>query len=414
VIITDANFCTTTATFLIAEPTAITFTTSQTDVSCFGGNNGDATVVATGGTGAFTYAWSPSGGNAATETGLTAGNYSVIITDANSCTATATFLIAEPTAITFTTSQTDVSCFGGNNGDATVVASGGTGAFTYAWSPSGGNAATETGLTAGNYSVVITDANSCSATATFLLTEPAMLVATIDSTVNPSTCTAADGSISISVTGGTGAYTYLWSDSSVAEDITGIAAGAYSVTITDANGCTTTASATINDPGAPTVTLALPIDTACGSFPGLVNLSGESPTGGIWSGTGVSGATFDPFGAGMGNHYITYTFTDVNGCTASATDSIFVDPCIGIETIATTQWSIFPNPTNAELTINTSSEIATDVIIEMYSADGKLISSENKQQAKIITLDMTNQPVGVYFIRIIANEKVSMHRVVKI
>jgi type 1 fimbria pilin len=113
-------------------------------------------------------------------------------------------------------------------------------------------------------------------------------------------------------------------------------------------------------------------------------------------------------------HYISYTFTDANGCSASATDSIVVDACIGIETIATTAWNLFPNPTNAELTINTSSEINTDVIVEVYSADGKLIAAENKQQAKTITIDLSGNPVGVYFIRITANDKVSMHRVVKI
>ncbi|MDQ3111115.1 MAG: T9SS type A sorting domain-containing protein, partial [Bacteroidota bacterium] len=415
VTITDVNSCSTTATFLIAEPTAITFTSSQTDVSCFGGSNGDATVVASGGTGAFTYAWSPSGGNAATESGLSAGNYSVTITDVNSCSTTATFLIAEPTAITFTSSQTDVSCFGGINGDATVTASGGTGAFTYAWSPSGGNAATESGLSAGNYSVTITDVNSCAVTATFLITEPPVLVASVTSTVNPSVCAAADGSIDISVAGGTGAYTFLWSNSAVTEDISGIAAGSYSVTITDANGCTAIASASINDPGAPVVTLSLPMDTVCGSFPAIINLSGESPAGGIFSGTGVSGNTFDPFVAGMGNHYITYTFSDINGCTASATDSIFVESCMGIEPVAEThQWNLFPNPTNGLLNIASPENVNGNVVIQVLGTDGKLIISETKSDSKNMIIDLSAQPVGIYFIRITGNDAVSFYRVVKI
>jgi hypothetical protein len=116
----------------------------------------------------------------------------------------------------------------------------------------------------------------------------------------------------------------------------------------------------------------------------------------------------------VGLHYITYTFTDVNGCTGSATDSIFVDLCNGMETINATAWNLFPNPTNGELNITTAAEINTDVIVEVYSADGKLITSENKQQVKIIQVDMTAKPVGVYFIRITANDKVTMHRIVKI
>ena len=115
----------------------------------------------------------------------------------------------------------------------------------------------------------------------------------------------------------------------------------------------------------------------------------------------------------MGNHFITYTFTDVNGCTASATDSIFVESCIGIETIATTQWNIFPNPTNGLLTIVSPQNVNENVLIQVLGTDGKLILSETKSDNKNMTIDLSAQPVGVYFIRITGNDTVSVHRVVK-
>ncbi|MEO7978604.1 T9SS type A sorting domain-containing protein, partial [Flavobacterium sp.] len=121
--------------------------------------------------------------------GLTAGSYTVTVTDANGCTATRNYTITQPTAInTATGSQTNVSCNGGSNGSASVTPSGGTPGYTYSWSPSGGTAATATGLTAGSYTVTVTDANGCTATRNYTITEPAAIDAT--TTLIGSTITA--------------------------------------------------------------------------------------------------------------------------------------------------------------------------------------------------------------------------------
>ena len=115
VTITSANGCSIVKNFTITEPTALVVTPSQTNISCNGGANGSASVIVTGGTGAYTYAWSPSGGTAATATGLTAGTYTVTITDANLCQTTQSFTLTEPAALVATLqSQTNVSCNGGN------------------------------------------------------------------------------------------------------------------------------------------------------------------------------------------------------------------------------------------------------------------------------------------------------------
>ena len=143
--------------FTVLTPCALSLTTaSQTNVSCNGGSNGTATVSPSGGTPVYTYSWAPSGGTAATATGLSAGTYTVTVTDANLCTATRNFTITQPTAIsTATAAQTNVFCNGGSNGSASVTPSGGVGGYTYSWSPSGGTAATATGLSAGTYTVTV-------------------------------------------------------------------------------------------------------------------------------------------------------------------------------------------------------------------------------------------------------------------
>ncbi len=112
------------------------------NVSCYGGNNGSASVSITGGTPPFSYTWIPSGINSAVVTGLTAGAYTLSINDANNCNVTQTLQIQQPPALSLTAVQTQsVSCNGGNNGIASATASGGVGGYTYTWTPSGGNAA---------------------------------------------------------------------------------------------------------------------------------------------------------------------------------------------------------------------------------------------------------------------------------
>jgi len=235
-------------------------------VSCNGGSDGSATASATGGTAPYTYAWS----NAATTasiTGVTAGTYTVTITDANNCTATVTATVTEPTALAASASNTNVSCNGGSDGSATASATGGTAPYTYAWS----NAATTasiTGVTAGTYTATVTDANNCTATATATITEPTVLTASSAVNGNVSCNGGSDGSATASATGGTAPYTYAWSNAATTANITGLAAGTYTATVTDANNCTATATATVTEPVVPTSSIAA---TACDSYTWMQN-----------------------------------------------------------------------------------------------------------------------------------------------
>ena len=177
---------------------------------CNGGSTGTASVSVSGGTPGYTYLWSPSGGTAATATGLAIGSYSCLITDAKGCILTKNFTLNQPATLTATTSQTNATCT--VPGQATVTASGGTAPYTYSWAPSGGNAATATGLVAGNYSCLITDANGCAITKNFTITGAITITATT-SQVNILCNGGNTGSASVVPTGGIAPYTYTWSPS---------------------------------------------------------------------------------------------------------------------------------------------------------------------------------------------------------
>src|SRR5687767_3033656 len=175
---------------------------TPTHVLCNGGT-GSASVVASGGTPAYSYSWNTNPvKTTATATGLVAGTYIVTVTDANGCSKTASVTITQPSTLVATmNAPTHVLCNGGT-GSASVVASGGTPAYTYSWSPSGGTAASAAGLVAGTYTVTVTDANGCSKTASVTITQPATLVATMG-TPTHAACNGVTGSASVVASGGT-------------------------------------------------------------------------------------------------------------------------------------------------------------------------------------------------------------------
>ncbi|MBK9462981.1 MAG: SprB repeat-containing protein [Sphingobacteriales bacterium] len=254
--ITDANGCTQTLSATLNEPTEIIVTLdNNTPVGCNGANNGSLVISVSGGTPGYTYLWS-NGSTTEDVSGLSAGNYVVTVTDANGCTSTIGSTVSSPSSLGVTATLTQVLCNGGNNGSIDASVTGGTSPYTYLWS-NGSTTEDINGLTAGNYGVTVTDANGCNITDTYLITEPSAVAITVDSST-PTTCNGTPtGSIAISVTGGTPGYNYLWSDGSTTEDISGLSAGNYVVTVTDANGCTSTVGATVSSPSSLAVTATL-------------------------------------------------------------------------------------------------------------------------------------------------------------
>lgn len=284
VTITDVNGCSAIATISITQPTALSTSITSTTVFCSGGNNGTATVTASGGTPGYTYAWNTTPAQtSATATGLTAGSYSVLIADANGCTSTKTVTVAQLT-MTSTVSTGTITCNGGSNGTATVTAGGGTPGYTYTWSTSPPQSTPNaTGLTAGTYSVIVTDANGCTRTNSVTLTQPPPIVATTSSSGSGCTGGLGIGTTSVSITsGGNAPYTYVWlPGGQTTASLSNLTGGTYTVTVTDANGCTTRGTATIPFANQPTALFTYTPSVTCDGV--SMQFSSQSTNATIWN-----------------------------------------------------------------------------------------------------------------------------------
>jgi len=323
VTITDANNCSQTQTVVITQPGVLSANASSVAANC-NSNNGSTSVTASGGTGTLTYSWS-SGSTLTSATGLSAGTYTCTVTDVNSCTKTVTVSVSSTGGGTAgIQSSTNINCNGGNNGTATASSTGGTSPYTYSWN-NGLSTSAATGLSAGTYTCTVTDSLGCSATVSVSISQPAAMA------VNPNSantdCGATNGTATANATGGTGAYTYSWSNGATIQQATNLSAGTYTITVTDANGCTKTAATTVGTNGGPTANAGVNVTIVQGTST-VLNATGGgtyswSPPLGL-SCTNCQNPTASPT---VTTVYIV-TVTDVNGCTATAAVTVVVDiPC---------------------------------------------------------------------------------------
>ena len=328
---TDAALCTATASVTITEPSApLTSSGITTDETSPGACDGTINLTPSGGTGSYTFIWSN------TETtedlsGLCSGTYLVTITDDNGCTATNSFDISDvPCNLTASiTASTDVSCYGDCDGSATAAGDNGTLPYSYLWDPTTGGQTTAIAinLCEGIYTVTVTDAVLCTATASVTITEPPALTssgATTDET-SPGAC---DGTIDLTPAGGTGpgTYIFIWSNTETTEDLSGLCAGFYTVTITDNNGCTATNTFQIFDVPC-TLTASITVNTNvtcngdCDGSATVTPANGNAPYTYNWS----NGATIEnPGNLCAGVHNVTVTDNDL--CTATAGPVTITEP----------------------------------------------------------------------------------------
>jgi len=322
VVITYGTQCKAETTYFLADPDAVSVTAAATTsyngqaISCHNATDANLRATATGGTGNHTYLWNT---NATTPllTGLGAGAYSVTVTDVNGCTGNTNITLPNPTAVTASINNVTnytgygVSCNGLSDGAMTAVANGGTGVYSYNWS-NGRNTAAISALSAGDYTITLSDNNGCTAVASQTITEPAAIAVTTDSYKDISCFNGSNGIIRLATSGGAGQYEYSrnngasWQTSS---EFNGLVIGSYTLRVRDGNNCSTT------------TTQALVQPTALGlTFTNIQPAFCEDPRG-----TATAVVT-----GGVGNY--TYAWTNGSGI-AHGTDAILTNARGGIYTV---------------------------------------------------------------------------------
>ncbi len=243
VTVNDVSGCSTATTVVIGANSNIVLSTATTPSVC-GGATGTASVVnVTGGSSPFTYRWH-NGGTTATIVGLAAGPYFVTVTDATGCTRSTTVEVGAISNIVVMPNSTPAICVGATGTATVATVTGGTAPFTYLWS-NGATTQTIINLFAGNYTVTVTDSKGCTSPSSSVNVPSTTSTINAIPSISNATCGKVNGQISISPIGGTTPFTYKWSDLTgitQPKDRTGLGVGAYSVIITDSNGCTTTLS----------------------------------------------------------------------------------------------------------------------------------------------------------------------------
>ncbi|HXC03110.1 MAG TPA: SprB repeat-containing protein, partial [Bacteroidia bacterium] len=352
--IIDNTGCASSTLVNVVQPTPLVAPGTTTGVACNGGTNGSTSVVASGGTPNYSYSWNPGGALTSGISNLPAGVYTCAVTDAHGCTATVTDTVKQPAVLAATAGVKNVSCNGGTSGADSVITSGGTSAYAYSWSPSGGTGAKATGLTSGTYTCFITDAHGCTTSVTSVVSQAPPITYTTSSTPTP--CLGSTGSATITAAGGSGALTYSWAPTSGSSNtLTVVTAGIYTVTVSDANGCTKVVNIPVSNTGGPAGIITQNHNVTCyGGSNGITAAKGTGGTGTLtysWSPAGGIGTT-DTLNSSLpaGNYLI--TILDGAGCQTTLADTI-TQPLKVTASNTTTNVSCFGG-NNGQIVLSTS------------------------------------------------------------
>ncbi len=346
----DINGCLATAYVGIGQPAAISANTIvSTNITCNGGANGQAKVGVTGGYSPYTYSWSPNTNTTYLSTGLSAGIYSVTVTDKNGCTGSSVVTVTQPaiirdslSGITFPTCTTPT-------GSAAIGVKGGTSPYRYTWSPNISTTGSATGLAIRSYAVTIKDANGCTSTLTFTISQPPILRDSIvrASIVNVTCGLTNNGSATVGIKYGSFPFTYSWSPNvSSTAAASGLSVGTYSVTVSDANGCSVAASVTISQAAGLTLSAIVSANITCnGSANGQAKVTvtgGVSPYTYSWSPN--SGSTYLSTELSAGTYSI--TVKDKNSCTNIASVTV-TQPAILRDSVASITYPVIHGGTGS-------------------------------------------------------------------
>ena len=399
VTVSNASGCTATSSPVTvtvnAAPATPVITPNGPTTFCSGGS---VTLSAPAST---SYLWAPGGEVTQTINITTGGSHTVTVSNASGCTATSAPITvtvnSNPATPVITPNGPTTFCTGGSVDLTSSAATG------YLWSPGGAITQTITATASGSYSVTISDVNGCSATSAATVVTVNATPPTPVITPNGPTTFCEEGSVNLTSSSATG---NTWSTSETSQTITVSSSNTITLTVT-ANGCTSPAASqvvTVNP--LPTVSLGSFADMC--DYNAAITLTGGSPSGGTYSGNGVSGGMFDPGAAGLGTSTVTYTVTDGNGCTNTATSDILVDDCLGIEESGITL-QLYPNPSSGIVFISGNTAIQN---VEVFDKIGRLVKVQTVDNTSSVEVDLSQFATGVYTVRVKTEQGVSSESIV--
>jgi hypothetical protein len=390
-------------------PLLIAYAQVTLNALCNGQSSGSANVNVYGGTSPYSYSWLGTGCTTYACSNLAAGCYTVSVTDANGCTVESAACITEPPLLTANTQViNNVSCNGQSNGSAWVAGVGGNGSYFYTWYPSFSTNATITGLSAGCYTVTVSDINTCLTGTVVCITEPPPLVATICNQTSLLCYGDSNACVTACATGGVPPYSFTWCSSITDTTFCGLTAGQHCVTAYDANGCSVDTFATINQPPQLTAPLTT-TDASCSTCNDGSSI--VTPGGGTgsytysWSTTPVQyGQTATNLSPGV----YTCCVYDANGCVLCVSDSVSFPSSVSLISEEDNSIAIIPNPFTNQITLICKSS----TLISLFDYTGKEILHQKTFSGEAV-LNTEALAVGLYFLKVDDGRGENNYKVVK-
>lgn len=330
-VVTDSLGCSKNLSVTIIQSTEIIITATTTPIECYGDNDATINTTISGGNAPYQIQWS----NLAiglNQNNLSPGNYTITITDNLGCIKSLTINIPSPPIFTINPVVSNISCFGANDGSIVLNFVGGIAPVNLVWSDESPAGITRNNLSAGTYSVVITDSKLCTITRAFIILEPQLLILSANTT-NALDCNNANsGSINLLVSGGTPPFNYVWNNGIITEDLSNIPAGNYSVTVTDFRGCTKLAQYSITRPSPIVMTVATTTVANCATNSVTQNFTAQV-SGGVppfqfnWS-SGTAIGSNNEIMTTTQNGLVTLVATDAIGCSSNYSLNVLL-PVLG-------------------------------------------------------------------------------------
>ena len=407
IMVTDANACAASIQVELEDTADLVVDDMVTQLTCSDSN--DASINLNTNV-AATYVWS-TGATTSGISQLVAGPYSVTVTSSDNCVVIRNFTITQINPIELITEVESINCFGDMDGLINVLATGGTGPYTYAWS-NGETTNNISNLDGGDYTVTVTDAKGCELIEVFEIDEPEELSIALVST--DVICADGDsGAVAINeLIGGTPPYTFAWSNGSTTSSINNLVAGSYTVTVTDANACEVEHSAFVTEPSAITFTIMSTTTAEGGTCLNASGFTGTAPFTFMWS----NGAT-TPEICNLAPGIYTLTITDANGCEATGSGEVIATSVSGIYEL--NNWALYPTLAENILNLEVQLDKSVNLQVELANMDGRYMEVPTAAFSQIglhqnATLDISSLESGIYLLILSSDQGREVKRFVKL